>query len=110
MHGAHQVTQYGAVTDPGIEQAQGGWRRPKMCEFLRRTFRHAPLLVTGIYKGQVLLAVIVESKRAIIGEIMFQLLILPCLVGLQAFPGSSQAMLLQKPACRPGLRSLSGHW
>ncbi len=55
-----------------------------MCEFLRGAFRHAPLLVTGVYKGQVLLTIVVESKGSIIGNIVFQLFILPWLSGLQA--------------------------
>ena len=46
-----------------------------MLEFLRGPFRHPPLLVTGIDEGQVLLPIVVESKWAIIGNIMFHFFI-----------------------------------
>ena len=46
-----------------------------MLEFLRGPFRYPPLLVTGGNEGQVLLPIVVESKWAIIGDIMFHFVI-----------------------------------
>jgi hypothetical protein len=57
-----------------------------MCEFLRGAFRHPPLLVTGVNEGQVLLSIVVESKRAIIGDIMFHFFI--PLAAWSTYPGT----------------------
>ena len=46
-----------------------------MGQFLRGPFRHPPLFVTGIDESQVFLPIVVESKWAIIGNIMFHFLI-----------------------------------
>ena len=46
-----------------------------MREFLRGPFCHPPLFVTGVNEGQVLLPIIVESKWAIVGDIMFHFFI-----------------------------------
>ena len=52
-----------------------------MNQFLGCTFSNLPFLVTGIHEGQILLTIIIKSKRTIIGLVTFHGLI-PRIVGL----------------------------
>ncbi len=65
VQGTQGMTQNSAVTHTGVKNSQCGWIRSQVFELKGRTFRDLPLLIAGIYKRQILLAIIIKAQRTI---------------------------------------------
>ena len=62
MHCPHEVAQQSTITDAGVEQAKRRRSGLNMSQLSCGPFSDFPFLITGIYKREILLPVIVETK------------------------------------------------